>query len=413
MRILFISKYLPEDLRIKVHGTYKRMGTFIEAIKEIAKMDMLFFVPPNSHYSPSRIAELEDSLSRHWQVGIKLFLCPRADFNGSIGSNEWLSHGSGIYNFFNQEGKIEFSTKTQLDAVENCLKRKPDVIFAQRLSVMCPLLLTRKSLPPVFFDMDDIDHVVINRYIKNKNNLKSKFLYLQLPALTNGEYKAIKLASRTSVCSELDRVYLTKKYKLPGIITIPNSVSIPKLEPITSEPNLLFLGANYQPNIQAAEYLATTIWPHVLERLPQARLIIAGTSGYKLNLNIADIPRLEVLGFVENLDELYKSVRATAVPILVGGGTRLKIIEAAAYGRPTVSTTVGAEGLEFLNESEILIRDDPKQFAEACVKLLNDSSSCENIGLAARKKAIELYDRDNVIISIKQHFMNLLESDKS
>ena len=412
MRILFISKYFPDDLRIQVHGTFKRMGTFIDAIKEIADIDMLFFVSPDNNYSLSRIAEIEDSFSKHWQARIKLFFCPMADFNGNSGLNEWLSNGSGIYNFFNQQGRYEFSTKTQLDAVENCLTRKPDAIFAKRLSVMCPLMLTRKSLPPVFFDMDDIDHVVITRYIRNKNNLKSKFLYLQLPALTNGEYKAIKLASKTFVCSELDRIYLTKKHKLPGIITIPNSVSIPKLEPITSEPNLLFLGANYKPNIQAAEYLVTKIWPLILDQLPQARLIIAGTSGDKLNLNISEIPRLEVLGFVENLDELYKRVRVTAVPILLGGGTRIKIIEAAAYGKPTVSTTMGAEGLEFSNESEILVRDDPKQFAEACVKLLNDSNLCEKIGLAAREKAIELYDQDNVIISIKQHFMNLLESDK-
>jgi len=127
---------------------------------------------------------------------------------------------------------------------------------------------------------------------------------------------------------------------------------------------------------------------------------------------VSEIPRLEVLGFVENLDELYKRIRVTAVPILVGGGTRIKIIEAAAYGKPTVSTTMGAEGLEFTNESEILVRDDPKQFAEACVKLFNDSNLCEKIGLAARKKTIKLYDQDNIINSIKQHFMNLLESDK-
>jgi len=138
--------------------------------------------------------------------------------------------------------------------------------------------------------------------------------------------------------------------------------------------------------------------------------MIAGTAGNKLKVNIADIPNLEVLGFVENLDNLYRSVRATAVPIKVGGGTRIKIIEAAAYGKPTVSTTVGAEGLEFSNDSEILIRDDPREFADACVKLLSDSIYSENVGLAAREKTIKLYDRNNIIIDIKQNLLNLLES---
>lgn len=412
MHILLISTYFPVDFRTSVHGVYKRMETFIEAIKEIASLDMLFYVPTSKRHS-SMNSELEDSLSRHWNADIKLFLCPMPEYNVRSESDKWLYFGKGIYSFFNQKERREVSSEEQVRALERCLERKPDVIFAHRLSAMCPLLLTKKSLPPIFFDMDDIEHVVLTRYIKNRNNLKSKFLYLLLPAMTGGEYKAIKLASKTSVCSELDRNYLTERFKLPGVITIPNSVSIPALEPITSEPSLLFLGADYKPNLQAAEFLVKKIWPHVLEEMPDARLIIAGTPPDKFNFNADIIPGLECPGFVDDLDGLYKRARATAVPILVGGGTRFKIIEAAAYGRPTVATTVGAEGIEFSNESEILIRDDPKQFAEACVKLLCDSNTCEKIGLSAREKAIELYDRDNVITTIRQEIMSLPKADQS
>jgi hypothetical protein len=86
-------------------------------------------------------------------------------------------------------------------------------------------------------------------------------LYFLLPALTKGEYRAIKLASRTAVCSDLDRRYLVGKYGLPGVVTIPNAVEIPELEPISPEPNLLFLGSVYQPNVDAAQYLVNDIWP--------------------------------------------------------------------------------------------------------------------------------------------------------
>jgi glycosyltransferase involved in cell wall biosynthesis len=411
MKILFISRYIPDDPQ-KVHGTFKRLFTFIEAIKDIAKLDMLFFVSPNGNYPPSRIRELEDYLSKLWQADIELSICPMSEFDDDSKLKKWLSFGKGIYSFFNQKGRIEYSGEVQLKAVENRLDRNPDAIFAHRLSAMCPLLLTKKPLPPIFFDMDDVEHVVLSRYIKNRKNIRSKFLNMALPALTSGEYKAIKFATKTAVCSELDRKYLDEKFHLPGVITIPNSVDIPKLEPITSEPTLLFLGVDYKPNIEAAKYLVNEIWPFVRNGLPHAKLIIGGTSADKLGFKVTGIPGLEVPGFVDDLNELYRKVRATAVPILVAGGTRFKIIEAAAYGKPTVATAVGAEGIEFTDGAEILIRDDPKEFAEACIKLLVDTDLCTRMGIAAREKAIELYDRKNVIKTIRNHIVSLLKSDK-
>lgn len=412
MKILFISKYLPDDPQ-KVHGTFKRIATFIEAMKDIAELDVLFFAPPYYDYSQSRISELEDTISKLWKAEIKLFLYPMSEFNMDNEFVKWTSFGKGVFSFSKQRGRLEFSSQSQVRAVENCLELKPDAIFAHRLSSMCPLLLTKMPLPPIFFDLDDIEHIVLNRYIKSRNSIKTKLLYFLLPALTKGEYKAIKLASRTAVCSDLDRHYLVGKYGLPGVVTIPNAVEIPELEPISPEPNLLFLGSVYQPNVDAAQYLVNDIWPLIRMRLPQAKLIIAGTSAEKLGLKTTGIPGVEVPGFVDDLADLYRRVRATAVPILIGGGTRFKIIEAAAYGKPTVATTVGAEGLEFAEGSEILIRDDPQAFAEACVRLLSDTYLCEKMGLAAREKTIKIYDRQSVIKSIRGHISGMLQSDKS
>lgn len=411
MKILFISKYLPDDPQ-KVHGTFKRIATFIEAIKEIAVLDVLFFAPPDYDFSRTKVAELEDAISKLWNAKINLHLYPMSEFKMDSELMKWISFGKGVFSFSKQRGRIEFSNQTQVRAVEKCLELKPDVIFAHRLSSMCPLLLTGMPLPPIFFDLDDIEHIVLNRYIRSRQNIKTKLLYLLLPALTKGEYNAIKLASRTAVCSDLDRRYLIAKYNLPGIVTIPNAVEIPELEPISPEPNLLFLGSVYQPNVDAARYLVNDIWPFVREKLPNAKLIIAGTSADKLGFKTIGVPGVEVPGFVDDLADLYRRVRATAVPILIGGGTRFKIVEAAAYGKPTVATTVGAEGLEFSDGSEILIRDNPQAFADACVTLLNNTILCESMGLAAREKAMKLYDRQSVINAIRKQILNMVDSDK-
>ncbi len=121
---------------------------------------------------------------------------------------------------------------------------------------------------------------------------------------------------------------------------------------------------------------------------------------------------MELLGFVDDLSELYRKIRATAVHIFVAGGTRTKIIEAAAYGKPTVSNAVGAEGIEINDGNEIVIRDTPEEFAEACIKIHTDTELCTSMGLRAREKAIELYDRRNVIKTISKHIQNMLELDK-
>lgn len=408
MRILFISSYFPENLSTSIHGVYKRMGMLIDAIKEIAEIDMLFFVPPEN-YKPGADIYYQKEFSEHWDKEINLYLCPRAEFNEEDEIRKWLSLGAGIFSFYKQRGKIEYSGSEQLAALEKCLDRKPGAILAHRLSAMCPLLLTEHSLPPVFFDLDDIEHVVLKRYIENRKNLRSNLLNLLIPSLTKGEYEAVKLAEKTFVCSEYDRKYLTEKFKLPGIVVVPNSINIPTLEPLTKEPNMLFLASDYDPNVQAAEYLIQEIWPRVLEKVPRAKLVIAGISPDKLNIEQSDVPGLELPGFVKDLDVLYKKTRSTIVPMLVGGGTRFKIVESAMYGRPTVSTTVGAEGIELADPKEILIQDTPESIAGSCIELLKNYELSVKIGLCARKKAKKLYDRKNVVNSVKTNIMNSLK----
>ncbi|MEQ9620236.1 MAG: glycosyltransferase [Deltaproteobacteria bacterium] len=409
MRFLFISRHFPSDLRTSVHGVYKRMGMFIEAIKDFAGLDMLFYVPEDQSYSQSQISDLEESFSKHWEADIKLFLCSVSEFNDKTELSKWLSFGAGIINFHRQKGYFELSGQKQVQALEECLERKPDAIFAHRLSSMCPLLLTKKILPPIFFDLDDIEHIVLERYIGQQKKLHSKLLYLLLPELRSGESNAVNLADETYVCSEKDRSYLMRKFRNSKIVTVPNAVKAPGLQDARPGQTLLFIGSDYKPNIEAANFLVESIWPHVHREIPDAKLIIAGIARDKLNRDIAEAEGLEITGFVDDLDNVYRRSRIVTIPILVGGGTRYKIIEAASYGKPIVSTATGAEGIELSHETEIIIRDSPEEFAEACIQLLKDSTLCEKIGIKAREKAIRYYDRNNVIRLIRQHILDCLK----
>jgi glycosyltransferase involved in cell wall biosynthesis len=323
------------------------------------------------------------------------------------------SFGKGIFSIFEQQGYYEVSGGKQVRFLDECLERRPSAVFAHRLSAMCPVLLTDKELPPVFFDFDDIEHIVLSRYIAQQAKTRSKLLRLLLPALIAGEKKSVRLSAETYICSDKDRILLESEFGARNVAVIPNSVSVPDYSPPSTDQVLLFLSSDYGANLAAAKYLVHEIWPRVLKKLPQAKLIIAGTAADKLGFNVAGIQGLEVPGFVDDLDKLYENIRATVAPILIAGGTRFKIIEAAAFGRPTVSTTVGAEGTEFVNGSEILIRDNPEDFADACVNLLVDIERASSIGIAAREKAIRLYDRQNVIVNIRQHINRQLRLNQN
>ncbi|KYC37420.1 glycosyltransferase [Scytonema hofmannii PCC 7110] len=399
MRILFISIHFPEDLSKSTLGIYKRMSMFIDAIKALGQLDMLFFVPPETDLSPEAIAQTERSFSQHWQTPLNLFLCPKEEDDSLP---KWKQQWGGIFSFFQQSDF--FITSRQMQALEKCLSRKPDAIFVHRLSSMSAVMQVQQDLPPIFLDLDDIEHISFMRQIRQPpTRLVTQLYYLQVPARLRGELQAIQLARRTFVCSERDRTYLTERWGLPGVVTISNAIAIPKSQTITLEPTLLMLGGyNYYPNINAANFLIEKVWVQIHKAMPNARLIIAGP--YPENIPSYDkgIPGVEFAGFVNNLSELYQRSRVVCCPILSGGGTRVKMVEAAAYGKPIVATRVGSEGLEFKDGQEFLMRDNPNDFAAACLELLRNYDLCDRLGSGARATAIKKYDRANIVRLIQQ-----------
>ena len=404
MRVLFVSTLFPREPKMNVSGGFLRMGMMVDALKEIGQLDMFFYVPADLDISSAASSLMENALREHWNADIRLFLYPR--FVPGETLTRWQRYGASSLSFMKYPDYMATSMTPQVNALEACLARqKPDVVFAYKLPSICPLLRSGKNHPPVFLDLDDVEHLVLLRSIRNTHGFRKKVTRLmRFPALFLGERKALRLACRTFVCSERDRQYLAKRLRLPGIATVPNSVNRFERLPIPADPTLLFLGTyGYEPNIAAAEFLIRQVWPKILKAMPEARLIIAGPEPEWIPSYRWTVPGVEYTGFVENLEELYRRSRVVCCPILWGGGTRIKIIEAAAYGRPIVSTTIGAEGLDLSDGSEILLRDDPKSFAEACLHLLKDPDSCRHLSSSAYTKVHQLYDRKKIVRLIQEH----------
>jgi glycosyltransferase involved in cell wall biosynthesis len=201
------------------------------------------------------------------------------------------------------------------------------------------------------------------------------------------------------VCSEPDADEVNRLHGVQRAHAIPNALPAPRTKaPLPGSKTVLLLGIYcYTPNRAAAEWLIHDIWPRVRRRCPDAQLWVAGRYEHTINLRQGLPGGVELLGFVDDLDALYARTQLVVCPILSGGGTRVKIIEAALHGRPVVSTPIGAEGLELAEaRDEIQLASDADGFAEAVCDLLCDSQRAERVGAAARRRAEELYGADLV-----------------
>jgi len=404
MRILYISDYFLSEPDAKLTGAHRRMDLFIKALSGIAHLDILFYIPENKVISPDAIVEQERTLSSQWKTQVKLFLCP------GFSLPKWKRRLQGIFHFSQQSDFTIASGSEQIQALKTCLKRCPDAIFVRRLQSINPVLQIKQPLPPVFFDLDDIEHIKLIRSLRY-TILRQKTYYLHLPALWWGELQAIRLACRTFICSEFDRIYLSSYLDLRTVVNIPNAITIPAAHPLSNEKTLLLLGTyTYSPNSNAADFLIEQVFPLVQKEIPDAKLIIAGDAPENIRNYVKSPMGVEFTGFVDNLDALYQRSRVVCCPIFSGGGTRVKMIEAAAYGKPIVATHIGVQGLEMTPDEDYLLRNTAVEFANACVDLLRKDDLCNFLGCNARATAIKHYDSTSIVKLIQHEIISAIES---
>lgn len=178
---------------------------------------------------------------------------------------------------------------------------------------------------------------------------------------------------------------------LPGIrsAVVPNAVDVEQFAPRQGDPapdgqTLLFFGTmRYFPNLDGIRWFLAEIWPRLERSHPRARLKVVGPHPDPEVLKHRG-PRVEIAGLVDDLRPHLAEAAAVIVPLRVGGGTRFKILEAMAMGKPVVSTTLGAEGIAAVPGRDLLLADSPEGFAAAAGRLLDDAALGARMGTAAR-----------------------------
>ncbi len=176
---------------------------------------------------------------------------------------------------------------------------------------------------------------------------------------------------------------------------VPNGADLQAMQRVQATPQpgtLIYSGAlSFYANYDAVHYFLAEVFPLILERAPQTRFVVTGsTAGVALD-QLPQHPNVEFTGYLDDVWSAVASSWVSVTPLRLGGGTRLKIIESLGLGTPVVSTSKGAEGLDLRAGADLLVADDPRAFADATLSLLNNPAQRRQFSAQGRR-AVERYD---------------------
>ena len=201
---------------------------------------------------------------------------------------------------------------------------------------------------------------------------------------------------RVVVCSPIDRDRLGVANAAIVANGYPAAPGGTAPTPDPAAPTLLFIGLlTYPPNIDAAVLLTDEVLPRVQRVVPDATLRLVGRTGREVEA-LADRDGVTVVGPVPHVDPELRAARVVVVPIRFGGGTRVKILEAFAHRRPVVTTSIGGEGIDLVHGEHVLVADGIDEFADACVRLLQDEGLASRLVGSATRLFEERYRTDRV-----------------
>lgn len=179
-------------------------------------------------------------------------------------------------------------------------------------------------------------------------------------------------------------------------LVIPNGVDVREKQPLPDRPasaDILLIGTlSHAPWADAVRYFHAEIFPLIKLAVPQARLLIVGNAPPEVQSLAAD--DVIVTGRVDEIQPYYEQACVAAVPLRSGGGTRLKILESLAYGRPVVTTSVGCEGLDLRDGADVLLADEPRAFADAVSRLLTEPALRHSLARHGRYTVEQQYSWD-------------------
>ncbi|MCA9248918.1 MAG: glycosyltransferase [Planctomycetales bacterium] len=247
----------------------------------------------------------------------------------------------------------------------------------------------------------NVEAQIYERHARNASGwLKRRFMGLQWKKMRRFESEAGKDFDAVVAVSDADREHFANEYGWAHAHTIDTAVDTHYFHPNgnAEESNrVLFLGSlDWLPNEDGVRFFIEKIWPAVRQRRPHASFQIVGRNPSRNVQRFASAPGVELIGTVPDVRPYLASAAVVVVPLLVGGGTRIKIFEAMAMRKAVVSTSLGAEGLPVRSGEHLVLCDDANAFAESVVSLLENDNHRHAIAENAVQMVRQKYGAETV-----------------
>jgi glycosyltransferase involved in cell wall biosynthesis len=304
-----------------------------------------------------------------------------------------------------------------------CYESRP---FQQRL---------REILKSQRFDLVHVDSLDLARYLPQltdlplactHHNVESELLnrraafepsawkrhYLRSQArLTRNEERSWSERVQLNLAvSPEDRATLERVSPRARVAIVPNGVDTDFFQPGSANgQDVVFVGSHgWFPNRDAMSLFAADILPILRASSPDVRVTWVGRVPAGVRRSYEHAHQIRLTGHVDDTRPFLEAAACCIVPLRVGGGTRLKVLEAWAMGKAVVSTSIGCEGLEAIDGENILVRDSAASFADAVRAVLQDEQLRSSLGRTGRRTAQRLYDWDTIYASLQREYLALL-----
>lgn len=373
-KVLFVSPVFPDP---EGGGTPRRAHAVIEALAREHEVTLLVISPPGQNDSaPPRppdacaaLLHLPDHAGDDRRLRLRRFLA--------------LRHPRLFTQLFRHPSDWRDPTARRLHlAVELCRGCSFDVIHAFRMLIVPYALAIHRAgdrRASLHLDTDDVESLThrrfAERYLENGSPEKARAERILARAYARAESDFFPKFDRLYVCSRTDAHRIAPLHDVVRVL--PNTATVPPDQPPPPPPGgpfrLLFIGSlSYYPNLDALYWFCRDTLPGLREG-GRCELMVAGhLPDPELVRFLHAQPGVVFLGSVARARSAYEPAHALVVPLRVGGGTRLKILEAFAQGRPVVSTALGMEGIDAIPGEHYLSAETPEAFVRAIRRLSDD-----------------------------------------
>ncbi len=291
-------------------------------------------------------------------------------------------------------------------------RERPDVVEVEGIELAQYLFQTARwrgdrSRPLLVFDDHNAEYVLQQRAFETdirqpRRWAGAAYSFVQWRRLRSYERRACLTADRLIVVSEADAQAVRQLDPRLQPVVVPNGVDMEHYTaPIPPLPkgkgpdatDLVFTAKmDFRPNVDAVLWFVKEVLPRIRRESPQTRFWAVGKDPHPRLAHLAEHPAVVLTGWVEDVRPYIAGAGVYVIPLRIGGGTRLKVLEAMAMGKAIVSTRLGCEGFDLVPNRELVMADTPSAFADAVLSLLRDPGRRERIGQAARRLAASRYD---------------------